>query len=125
MKKVYKMQHGRDTLFFYQVNINMHLKRLLNTSLGKFFISILLGLGLATLFRKACNDKNCLTFNGPVISEIDGKIYQHGEKCFQYTSTPTQCDAKKQIIDMSIPDTAATGAAASPNPMSALLGKSE
>lgn len=81
----------------------MHLKRLLNTSLGKFFISVLLGLGLATLFRKACNDKNCLQFNGPVISEIDGKIYQHGEKCFQYTSTPTQCDAKKQIIDMSAP----------------------
>lgn len=82
----------------------MHLKRLLNTSLGKFFISVLLGLGLATLFRKACNDKNCLTFNGPVISEIDGKIYQHGEKCFQYTSSATQCDAKKQIIDMSIPE---------------------
>jgi hypothetical protein len=81
----------------------MHLKRLLNTSLGKFFISVLLGLGLATLFRKACNDKNCLQFNGPVISEIDGKIYQHGEKCFQYTSTPTQCDGKKQIIDMSAP----------------------
>ena len=52
----------------------MHLKRLLNTSLGKFFISVLLGLGLATLFRKACNDKNCLQFNGPVISEVDGKM---------------------------------------------------
>lgn len=90
--------------------IYMHLKRLLHTSLGQFFISILLGLGLATLFRKACNDKNCLTFNGPVISEIDGKVYKHGEKCFSYTSTATACDANKQIIDMSIP----TGAAAPP-----------
>ena len=38
----------------------MHLKRLLNTYTGKMMISILLGLGLATLFRKACNDKNCI-----------------------------------------------------------------
>lgn len=82
----------------------MHLKRLLNTELGKFFISVLLGLGLATLFRKACTDKSCLTFHGPVISEIDGKIYKHGEKCFSYTSTATACDAKKQIIEMSVPE---------------------
>ena len=89
----------------------MRLKRLLNTSLGKIFISVLLGLGLATLFRKACNDKNCLSFNGPVISEIDGKIYQHGEKCFSYTSTAQTCDANKQIVDMSVPDTAAAAPA--------------
>lgn len=89
----------------------MHLKRLLHTSLGQFFISILLGLGLATLFRKACNDKNCLSFNGPVISEIDGKIYKHGEKCFSYTSTATACDANKQIVDMSIPPEAAAAGA--------------
>jgi|LauGreSBDMM110SN_4_FD.fasta_scaffold07588_3 hypothetical protein len=90
----------------------MHLKRLLHTSLGQFFISILLGLGLATLFRKACNDKNCLTFNGPVISDVDGKIYKHGEKCFSYTSTATACDANKQIVDMSIPAAAESTAAA-------------
>ena len=61
----------------------MHLKRLLNTSLGKFFISVLLGLGLATLFRKVCTDKNCISFNGPVISDIDNKIYKYGEKCYK------------------------------------------
>jgi hypothetical protein len=93
----------------------MHLKRLLNTSLGKFFISVLMGLGLATLFRKACNDKNCLTFNGPVISEIDGKVYQHGEKCFSYTSTATACDGNKQIIDMSIPAVAASAPSVIPS----------
>lgn len=82
----------------------MHLKRLLNTALGKVFISILLGLGLATFFRKACTDKSCLIFNGPVITEVDGKIYKHGEKCFSYTSSATTCDPTKQIIDMSVPD---------------------
>jgi hypothetical protein len=80
----------------------MHLKRLLNTSLGNFFISVLLGLGLATLFRKACTDKNCISFHGPVITNVDGKTYKHGEKCYQYVSNATSCDANKQIVDIAI-----------------------
>ena len=45
----------------------MNIKRLLNTKLGIFFISVILGLGLAALFRQVCNEKNCITFNGPII----------------------------------------------------------
>lgn len=78
----------------------MNFKRLLNTSIGQFFISVLLGLGLATLFRKACTDKNCIAFNGPVISQIDGKTYKFGEKCYQYHMQATTCDPKKRIIDI-------------------------
>jgi hypothetical protein len=96
----------------------MNLKRLLNTGLGKFFISVLLGLGLATLFRKVCKDKNCITFNGPVISEIDGKIYKYGEKCFKYSATAAKCDTTKQVVDMHAGETAIT----SP-PMNPLLQK--
>ena len=40
----------------------MNLKRLLYSSLGKIIISIMLGLGLATMFSKVCKDKNCITF---------------------------------------------------------------
>jgi len=78
----------------------MNLKRLLNTQLGQIFISVLLGLGLATLFRKVCNDKNCITFDGPVISNVEGKTYQFGEKCYQYRSTATKCDATKKMVTM-------------------------
>lgn len=79
----------------------MNFKRLLNSSLGKIIISILIGLGLATLFRKVCNDRNCLTFKGPILGEIDGKIYKHGEKCFTYSAKTTSCDKNKQTIDIS------------------------
>jgi len=81
----------------------MHLQRLLNTETGRFFISLLLGIGLATLFRKVCTDKNCITFNGPVINEIDGKVFKHGEGCYQYSMAPTTCDNTKQIIDITDP----------------------
>lgn len=78
----------------------MNFKRLLHSSLGKIIISIMLGLGLATIFRKVCKDKNCLTFKGPILGDIDGKIYKHGEKCFQYSVNNTPCDKNKQIVDI-------------------------
>lgn len=79
----------------------MNLQRLLHTEIGQTFISILLGLGLASLFRKACTDKNCLRFNGPVISDIEGKIFKHDNKCYKYVSNSAKCDNTKRIIDVS------------------------
>ena len=51
----------------------MNFKRLLNTPFGIIIISMLLGFGLATLFRKVCKDKNCIVFNGPILSDFEGK----------------------------------------------------
>ena len=78
----------------------MNFKRMLNTEVGVIFISILLGLGLATLFRKVCTDKNCIVFNGPVITDVSGKTYKYGEKCYKYEPTPTNCDKTKRIVDI-------------------------
>ena len=79
--------------YLYERNVYyiMNLQRLLHTELGQTFISILLGLGLATLFRKACTDKNCLQFNGPIISEIENKVFKHDNKCYKYNSYTTKC----------------------------------
>ena len=82
----------------------MNFKRLLNTQIGIAFISILLGLGLATLFRKVCKDKNCIVFNGPVISDISGKTFKYGEKCYKYDINPTTCDKNKKIVDIKSAD---------------------
>ena len=81
----------------------MQIKVLLNSPMGKIFISILLGLGLATMFRTVCEDKNCIRFFGPVISEIDGKIYKHGDKCYKYESESSgKCDENKKIFDVRV-----------------------
>ena len=78
----------------------MNLKRLLDTPLGKIFISIILGIGLATLFRKVCTDKNCIVFNGPVIRDFDNKTYKHGGKCYKYTFEPDSCNKDHNIVDI-------------------------
>jgi hypothetical protein len=82
----------------------MNLKRLLHTKLGVTMISILLGFGLATLFRKVCSDKSCIKFNGPIIGDVVGKVYQHGDKCFKYDIAPIACDRTKQSLNMTSPD---------------------
>ena len=85
---------------FHQPNF----KKIINSESGRIVISILLGLGLATLFNKVCKDKNCIVFNGPVLSEIDGKIYKYGEKCYSYKMQPSKCDPTKRVIDISSKD---------------------
>ncbi len=82
----------------------MNFKRLLNTEFVQVLISILLGLGLATMFRQVCEGKNCLIFNGPVINEIDGKIYKFGEYCHQYELNAVSCNSTKKIIKISNPE---------------------
>ena len=84
---------------FHQPN----LKKIINSETGRIVISALLGLGLASLFNKVCKDKNCIIFNGPVLSEIDGKIYQYGEKCYSYKMKPNKCDPTKRIVEIGEP----------------------
>lgn len=78
----------------------MNFKRLLYTDLGRIVLSIILGLGLATLFRKICTDKSCLRFNGPIISDLEGKIYKHGDKCYKYSANTDKCDTTKKQVDL-------------------------
>lgn len=83
----------------------MNLQRLLNTKLGRFFISVLLGIGLATLFQRTCSDRNCIIFNGPVIKDFDDKIYKYDGKCYKYSPTSAKCDTiTKKVLDFTTED---------------------
>ena len=83
--------------------MGLKVNRLLNTPLGQIMVSILLGLGLATLFRKVCKDKNCIHFAGPIIADMDNKIYKYGDSCYQYelkTAAKCQPNGAKRTIDI-------------------------
>jgi hypothetical protein len=72
--------------------------RFTKTEPGKIMLSVILGLGLATLFRKVCNDKKCIIFKGPVLSDFEDKVYQHGDKCYKYGIIPNKCNSNKKEI---------------------------
>ena len=77
----------------------MRIKRLLNTERGRMFISILLGLGLASLFRKACKKQECITFKHPDINEVNGKVFKSRNKCYKYTVEQDNCNLGKKILE--------------------------
>ena len=54
----------------------MNISRLLHSKYSAYFISLILGLGLATLFKKASNKKNCMVFKAPSLEDIKDKQYK-------------------------------------------------
>jgi len=76
----------------------MYLRRLLYGDAGKIFISIILGLGLATLFRKVCNDRNCIIFKAPDIKKIHNQIFKFQGKCYKFTEEIEKCNNNKKIV---------------------------
>ena len=81
----------------------MGLKQLLHTQTGGYIISVIFGLGLASLFRKACNDRTCMKFDAPSSDEIKNFVYRYEEnKCIKYTPRAIKCDdAAKHTVDIS------------------------
>jgi len=78
--------------------MGINFEKFLHTGLGKNIMSILLGFGLASLFRTVCKDKKCLLFHAPPLDKIKDKIYRDNNKCYKYTPTATKCDSKKKIV---------------------------
>lgn len=77
----------------------MHLGKLLHTPNGKIVMSIILGFGLATLFRSVCRGKNCIVLHAPPMNEISNKIYSHQDKCYKFSSEVTKCVAGKKTVE--------------------------
>ena len=79
--------------------MNINFKRLLYSPLGQTFISILLGFGIATLFRKACNKRNCLVFQAAPLSKIKGQVFKYDNKCYKFTPKAESCNNDKKTVE--------------------------
>ena len=84
--------------------INNVVKNLLHTNIGKIILSVLLGLGLATLFRQICNSKDCYKFIGPKHNELRDKIFASDSektKCYSLVEENITCGSKSKTLDYS------------------------
>jgi hypothetical protein len=77
----------------------VHLGRFVHTETGKVIMSILLGFGLASLFRAVCKDKDCIIFHAPPLDDFKDKIYKTGDKCYKYNPVATKCLANSKIVN--------------------------
>ena len=77
----------------------MGFDKFMNTSSGQFIMSVVLGLGLSTLFRKACKERNCIVFKAPAFKEVENKVFGFRNKCYKFKENATQCNSNKKIIN--------------------------
>jgi len=65
---------------------------------GKYAISIVLGFGLASLFRKVCKDRNCIVFHAPPLDEVSKNTYSYNNKCYKFNEKAMKCgSAEKEV----------------------------
>jgi hypothetical protein len=76
----------------------MYLDKFVHSSTGKIVMSVLLGIGLASLFRAVCKGKNCRIIAAPPMEEIDNQTYNFDGKCYKLEKHAVKCNNKKQII---------------------------
>ena len=77
----------------------MHLERFVQTTTGRILMSIVLGVGLASLFKASCKGRNCVVMQAPKLEELKDKIYKIDSKCYKFKPTQTKCDTSKEIYE--------------------------
>jgi len=66
----------------------------MRTVAGRRLISVILGLGLASLFREACTDDRCLVVRGPKLSDVYKRTFRLDDRCYTYRPVATTCVEK-------------------------------
>lgn len=61
-----------------------------STPMGKKVASVILGIGLATMFRKICNNSKCLVIKGPKNDQLN-HYYRIDKTCYKYNPYPINC----------------------------------
>lgn len=77
----------------------MYISKFVHTDSGRLFMSIILGLGLATIFRASCKGKNCIIYDAPPLNEIKDKTFKINNKCYKFEPSLVKCNPNKQIVE--------------------------
>jgi|TARA_Y100000389_G_C17022607_1_gene299550 hypothetical protein len=70
------------------------INKFIKSKIGKDIISIMLGLGLAGIFKKSCDNRNCIIYKA---SKINNKL-KYNNKCYNVTEINETCNPNKKII---------------------------
>ena len=70
----------------------MQLYDFIHSSASRVVFGIIMGLGLASLFRKTCHGRNCMVFKAPDMAETKKYTFKYDGKCFNYNVNSARCD---------------------------------
>lgn len=71
---------------------------ILSNPMGSLIISVILGLGIAAMFRKVCKDRDCIVYRGVKPKEIEGNVYEFDNKCYQFKKINSRCKGKSKLV---------------------------
>jgi len=72
----------------------------LHTRNGQYIISFILGIGLASLFRKVCKDRSCIVFKAPDFDDVTKNIYAYDNKCYTFKKSSVACGGAEREISV-------------------------
>lgn len=72
----------------------LRLDKFFQSQEGMKLFSIMLGLGIAGLFKMSCDSRSCLVYKGPEF-EKDKKVIKYNDKCYQVREKMLDCKDKK------------------------------
>ena len=70
------------------------LKNIETNPFTKIIISIIWGLGLAAIFRRACKGRDCIIIKSPDVKKFEQGVYDFDNKCYTFKSKVTTCESK-------------------------------
>jgi hypothetical protein len=76
----------------------LNLSKFLEHPTGRIVMSVILGFGLASIFKMSCKNKNCIIYKPPNVNDIIGNTYSFNDKCYNYDIKEVKCDKTKKII---------------------------
>ena len=72
--------------------------KFIKSKLGMDILSIILGLGLASIFKISCDNRTCLV--NKVGGDLNKQHLKYNDKCYKANEKNVSCDTKKEIIDI-------------------------
>ena len=72
-------------------------RNMIKTPVGKVVVAMILGVGLATLFRRSCEGKACIEFKAPNPVEVASNAYKHGELCYKFMPVTKECTSASPV----------------------------
>jgi hypothetical protein len=78
----------------------MYLDKFVHSTTGKYMMSILLGIGLACIFRTVCKGTECHILTAPSLTELENNIYTYDNKCYTFEKKGVECNKNKKIIKL-------------------------
>jgi len=75
----------------------LRFEKFIKSETGSILFSIMLGLGVAGLFKMSCDSRSCIVYSGPTF-EKDKKVVKYNNTCYDVNEELIDCKNKNKKL---------------------------